>query len=160
MCEIGEMMIEIKMLSDEIAQIYKEDLAMFYYQNIQACSCLDNFEYNDALNKINQLILHLKAGTAISYGVFDDIKLCGYIWAYEHDYREDHRVYISEIRIREEYRKHGYGKMLLDKVEEKARELKVKSLYIHAEANNDGAIKLYEREGFEIERVQMKKQLF
>jgi ribosomal protein S18 acetylase RimI-like enzyme len=33
------------------------------------------------------------------------------------------------------------------------------ALYIHAEGNNEGAIRLYQNEGYEIERVQLRKVL-
>ena len=35
----------------------------------------------------------------------------------------------------------------------------VPALYIHAEADNAGAIRLYEREGYRMERVQLRKPL-
>ena len=59
----------------------------------------------------------------------------------------------------EAYRNRGIGKQLLSAVENLAKELGYKALYIHAEGNNDGAIRLYQNEGYAIERVQLRKQL-
>jgi ribosomal protein S18 acetylase RimI-like enzyme len=40
-----------------------------------------------------------------------------------------------------------------------ARKLGYGAIYLHAEGNNEGAIRLYESEGFEKERIQLRKGL-
>ncbi len=44
-------------------------------------------------------------------------------------------------------------------MEEKAKEMGISALYIHAEADNPGAIGLYETAGFIVERVQLRKKV-
>ena len=92
-------------------------------------------------------------------GVFDSDELIGYVWAYEHTFREEIRIYVNEIHVDEAYRNRGIGKQLLSAVENLARGRGYKALYIHAEGDNDGAIRLYQNEGYEIERVQLRKAL-
>lgn len=138
---------------------YKERLSEFYYQNIGACSCMNGFSYEDAELKIESLIEHVSNGSAVVYGVFDREDLIGYVWAYEHPFREEVRMYISEIHVDERYRGRGVGKQLLAAVENMARNRGYHALYIHAEGNNDGAIRLYQNEGYVIERVQLRKAL-
>lgn len=150
---------EPKQLNREQCLRYKERLAEFYYSNIKACSCMDSFTYKDAEQKIDGLIEHVSGGSAMVFGVFDNENLIGYIWAYEHPFREEVRIYVNEIHVDEVYRNRGVGKQLLSAVEKLARERGYGALYIHAEGNNDGAIRLYQHEGFNIERVQLRKEL-
>lgn len=132
---------------------------MFYYSNFKSCSFMNSFTYKDAERKIEGLIEHVSSGSAMVYGVFDKDTMIGYVWTYEHSFREEVRVYVNEIHVVEAYRNKGVGKQLLSAVETMARERGYGALYIHAEGNNDGAIRLYQQEGYEIERVQLRKEL-
>lgn len=138
---------------------YKTRLAGFYYSNIRSCSCLDGFSYGDAESKIDGMIEHVADGSAMVFGMFDGTDLIGYVWAYEHPFREEARVYVSEIHVDEAYRNRGVGKQLLQAVERVAKERGIGALYIHAEGDNEGAIRLYGKEGFVVERVQLRKAL-
>ena len=137
----------------------KFKLAEFYKKNIDSCSFMDSFTTEEAHCKIESLIEHVSNGKAIVFGYFDESRLVGYIWAYEHKYRDERRVYVSEVRVEENYRGKGIGHQLLRAVQNTALDMGYKAMYIHAEATNVGAIKLYEKEGYELERVQLRKQL-
>ena len=147
------------LLNREKCLEYKERLTGFYYSNIKTCAFMDNFTYKDAEQKIDSLIEHVSNGSAIVYGVFDSENLIGYVWAYEHPFREEVRIYVNEIHVAEAYRNRGIGKQLLHAIENMAKERGYGALYIHAEGNNDGAIRLYQNEGYEIERIQLRKEL-
>lgn len=147
------------LLNREQCLKYKERLTRFYYSNIKSCSFMDSFTYKDAEQKIDGLIEHVSNGSAIVYGVFDSENLIGYVWAYEHPFREEVRIYVNEIHVAEAYRNRGIGKQLLHAIECLAKERGYGALYIHAEGNNDGAIRLYQNEGYEIERIQLRKEL-
>ena len=60
---------------------------------------------------------------------------------------------------REAQRGKGYGKQLMLLIEEKARELGLKSLGLHVFAYNDVALKLYETVGYEVSSLNMRKNL-
>ena len=147
------------LLNREKCLEYKERLTGFYYSNIKTCAFMDNFTYKDAEQKIDSLIEHVSNGSAIVYGVFDSENLIGYVWAYEHPFREEVRLYVNEIHVDEAYRNKGIGKQLLHAIEDMVKERGYGALYIHAEGNNDGAIRLYQNEGYEIERIQLRKEL-
>ena len=68
-------------------------------------------------------------------------------------------MYVSEIRVKEEYRKQGIGSQLLRLVEDKAKELGLGAIYLHAEANHAEAIQFYKATGFSEERIQLRKSL-
>lgn len=151
--------MRIEPLTPEIVLKYKKEITQFYYDNVRACSCLEHFSFEEAGIKIEGFVNHLKNRTCVGYGLFVEDEICGYIWAYPHQFREEKRMYINEIRIKEGFRNKGYGKALLQLVEEKAREMGIGALYIHAEADNPGSIRLYETKGYTVERVQLRKVL-
>ena len=113
----------------------------------------------EAEAKIRSMITHMADGSAIVYGVFDGEVLQGYLWAYEVQFREERRVYVSEVYVDQRLRGQGFGTQLLEVAEAEARDRGIPALYIHTEASNTGAIRLYERFGFRMERVQLRKAL-
>lgn len=151
--------MRIDKLSAEQAQRYFETLTDFYYSNSKACSCMESFAREDAEAKIKSMIAHIRDGSAIVFGCLDNEELVGYIWAYRISFRDEDRVYVSEVHVAEKCRAQGIGHLLLTAVECEAREIGVPALYIHAEADNTGAIRLYEREGYKKERIQLRKAL-
>lgn len=153
------MLSEPLRLNREQCLKYKERLANFYYSNIKSCSFFNSFSYEDAEQKIEGMIEYVSSGSAIVFGMFDNENLIGYVWAYEHPYREETRVYVNEIHVDDAYRNRGIGKQLLHEVENMAKERGYGALYIHAEGNNIDAIRLYQNEGYEVERIQLRKQL-
>ena len=155
----GEEVLEVRKMTEAEAEENFRKLTEYYYNNSRACSCMENFRISAAEDKIRSMIAHLHDGTAIVYGCFDGLRLCGYLWAYEIQFREEHRIYVSEIYVEESCRGQGLGTLLLDAAEDEAKKRGIPALYIHAEADNTGAVRLYERFGFSMERVQMRKVL-
>ena len=151
--------MEIKKLSAELAEKNFATLTDYYYKNSKACSCMESVAIEDAEAKIKSMIAHIADGSAIVYGCFDGEELLGYIWAYRISFRDEDRVYVSEVHVSEKCRGQGMGHLLLAAVEAEARGMGVHALYIHTEADNAGAIRLYEREGYRMERVQLRKPL-
>ena len=151
--------MKIKKFSADVAEKNFATLMDYYYKNSKACSCMDSFVREDAEAKIKSMIAHIADGSAIVYGCLDGDELLGYIWAYRISFRDEDRVYVSEVHVSEKCRGQGIGHLLLAAVEAEAREMGVPALSIHAEADNAGAIRLYEREGYRMERVQLRKPL-
>ena len=151
--------MKIKKFSADVAEKNFATLTDYYYKNSKACSCMDSFVREDAEAKIKSMIAHIADGSAIVYGCLDGDELLGYIWAYRISFRDEDRVYVSVVHVSEKCRGQGIGHLLLAAVEAEAREMGVPALSIHAEADNAGAIRLYEREGYRMERVQLRKPL-
>lgn len=151
--------MRIEELTVETAEKYREQIAQFYFENIRSCAFLDHFTSEDAYKKTGDFIEHLKDYTAVSYGAFEDENIVGFIWAYPHQFREEKRMYVNEIRVQESYRGRGIGRALLGLVEDKAKELGLGAVYLHAEAGNGKARKLYEVCGYLEERIQMRKEI-
>ena len=152
--------MEVRKMTVAEAEDGFQTLKDYYYRNSRACSCLEHFSMQEAEAKIRSMIAHMADGSAIVYGCFDGTTLFGYLWAYEMQFREERRVYISEVHVDRSLRGEGFGTMLLEAAEAEARKRGIPALYIHTEADNVGAIRLYERFGFQIERVQLRKPLY
>ena len=150
-------MVRIEDLTPELVQKYRNEIAQLYYENLRECSCLEHYTYDEAYEKISDFIDHLANSSAIGYGVFDGADICGYIWAYPHQFREENRMYVNEFRIEDNYRGKGYGKKLLGLVEDEAKKMGFPAMYLHAEANNPDARKFYANCGYKEERIQLRK---
>ena len=151
--------MKILPITVEIANKYRKEIAQFYYDNTRSCAFLDAFTMECAYQKIGDFIEHLKDSTAISYGAFEEDGFYGFIWAYPHQFREEKRMYINEIRVKEEYRNRGIGSQLMKLVEERAKEMGLGAIYLHAEAVNTEAVSFYKSFGYKIERIQLRKEI-
>ena len=147
------------LLNREQCLRYKKRFSEFYYSNMMLCSYMDKFSYKDADLKIDGMIEHVSNGSALVFGVFDKEHLIGFVWAYEHPFREETRMYVNEIHVDVPFRGRGIGRKLLKAVEDMARNRGYRAIYIHAEGSNDVAIRLYNSEGYVTERIQMRKEL-
>ena len=67
--------------------------------------------------------------------------------------------FIFELYVDEKFRGKGYGKQAMSLIEEKARELGLKSLGLHVFAVNNVARNLYEAVGYEVSSLNMTKKL-
>ena len=146
-------------LTAGLAQQHRAELARLYFENVRSNACHGRYTFDEAYAKIGALIDHLEDGTAISYRLFDEDEIHGFIWAYVHQFREEKRMYVSEIRVGEAYRNQGFGTALLELVEVRAAELGLDAVYLHAEANNPEALRFYAAHGYSTERVQLRKAI-
>lgn len=144
-------------LTQQEAERLKHQIALLYCRNMRACAHMGSFTYGDACRKMDDLLFHLGNGACVAYVALDGDEVCGFVWAYPHRWRDEDRMYVSEIRVREGWRRRGIGTELLRLVEERAQEMGLGALYLHAEADNPDAVRLYESLGYELERVQLRK---
>lgn len=149
--------MRIEPITAEIAERYRDELAQLYFDNVRSNVFHSHYTYKAAYEKMNDLIGHLFNHTAVVFGAFDHKEIVGFIWAYVHQFREETRMYVSEIRVKEEYQRRGIGKELLGLVEDKAKEQGLGAVYLHAEANNPEAVRFYKAMDYCEERIQMRK---
>jgi ribosomal protein S18 acetylase RimI-like enzyme len=85
----------------------------------------------------------------------DDKEAAGMIWIKV----DQTSAFIYEVYIEEKFRGRGFGKSIMLLLEEKAREMGIKTLKLHVFGSNHVARKLYETVGYEITNVNMSKTL-
>ena len=114
-------MVRFDELNAETTVAYRNEIAQFYYENMKTQSSFESYSFNQAYEKIGDLIDHLNTKTCIAYGAFEGSEIIGYIWAYPHIFREEARMYISECSVKEGYRDRGIGKAMIALVEKKTK---------------------------------------
>ncbi|PIN06962.1 Peptide alpha-N-acetyltransferase [Handroanthus impetiginosus] len=62
-------------------------------------------------------------------------------------------AYVSNVAVREKFRRRGIAKKLIAKAEAKARSWGCRAIALHCDVNNPGAIKLYKSQGFKSIKV-------
>lgn len=151
--------MKIEPITAEMAERHREQIAQLYFENVRSNAYHSHYTYEEAYEKIRSLIDHLRDDTATVFGAFKDDELVAFIWAYVHQFREEKRMYVSEIRVKGEYRKRGIGSQMLRLVEDKAEKMGLSAIYLHAEENNPEATKFYESAGYCEERIQFRKAI-
>jgi len=93
------------------------------------------------------------------FTLYDGDQAVGMIWLKANMDRPVKNGFIFDVYIDEQQRGKGYGKQLMLLIEDKARELELKSIGLHVFAYNDVARKLYETVGYEVSSFNMLKTL-
>ncbi len=89
------------------------------------------------------------------YTLHDEKQAVGMIWIKV----DMPSAFIYEVYVEEKFRGKGYGKNIMLLVEEKAREMGLKTLKLHVFGSNHVARKLYETVGYETTNINMSKTL-
>ena len=93
------------------------------------------------------------------YTLYDDDEAVGVIWLRAELDRPIKTGFIFDVVVEEKFRGKGYGRQIMLLVEEKARELGIKSIGLHVFAYNNVAKNLYESIGYEVSSLNMLKSL-
>ena len=93
------------------------------------------------------------------YTLVDGEQTVGMIWLRAQLDRAVKSGFIFDVMVDEKFRGKGYGRQLMSLIEEKARELDLKSIGLHVFAYNKVAKNLYESLGYEISSLNMIKKL-
>lgn len=93
------------------------------------------------------------------YTLYDDNQAVGIIWLRAELERPRKSGFIFDVYIEDKFRGKGYGKQVMLLIEEKARELGLKSIGLHVFASNNVARSLYESIGYEVSSLNMIKKL-
>ena len=89
----------------------------------------------------------------------DDQSVLGYIWLLERGPENDRRGYIGDVIIEEAHRGKGYGRKIMELIEEETRALGHKKIGLHVVGYNTPAIRLYESLGYVTTDLVMEKNL-
>lgn len=150
----------IRNLNIEDTEVYREQLIQYIYERNINNVHMESYNFKDAEVEYRELLSYFHDDKAIIYGAIEQNKLIGFIYAYQYPFRDDiSRIYISILYVNKEYRSRHIGKNLLREIENYAQKIKVRAVYLHTEAFNTDVVKFYQRNGYEIERIQMIKNV-
>lgn len=89
----------------------------------------------------------------------DSGKLIGHIWFCVRDFFGVQKIFLSDVRIDEVHRGHGFGKKTMAWLEEKTKELGFQEIALHVYGCNHSAKSLYEKLDFAPTSIHMSKKL-
>jgi len=105
-------------------------------------------EFNEALKSRKHLILFVK----------EDKKIIGYLHSTFFSNPYSKGGYVEDIFIIKEFRRKGIAKKLINEFIKILKEKGYKKIHLSVNTKNIGAIKLYEKLGFEIYHYDLKKE--
>jgi ribosomal protein S18 acetylase RimI-like enzyme len=88
------------------------------------------------------------------WSLMDGDQKTGFLWVHV----KDHKGFIYDFLIDEEFRGKGYGKQTLAAMDEKLQSMNVDSVALHVFGDNTAAQELYKKTGFEITGIHMQKK--
>jgi len=83
----------------------------------------------------------------------------GMVWLAERGTGPDREGFVYDIVIRADLRGRGYGTAALTALESFARSLGLSRIALHAFGHNEGAVRLYMRQGYRVDDVLMHKDI-
>lgn len=93
------------------------------------------------------------------YTLYDEDLAVGRIWMRANFDRPTKSGFVFELWVDEQFRGKGYGKQAMLLLEEKAREMGLKSIGLHVFGYNETARGLYDKLGYEVTSLNMSKNL-
>lgn len=126
--------------------ILKENITQEYSQNISEVY-------------ISKLPEYIENNSAILVGAFDKNKLVGFHWGYYVNVFNEKRIHSNFIGCFNEYQGIGVAQNMIKLMEQTAIENNVYIIEAMVTVENDKSMNFHKKNGFEIERVKMRKNL-
>ena len=150
----------VPMTQTEFDEYLKHLIPDYAAENVRA----GYWDVSEALEKSRQqtgslLPQGLQTKDNYIYNLVDGDQNVGMIWLKAEINRPVKSGFIYDVMVYEQFRGKGYGKQIMLLIEEKARELDLKSMGLHVFGNNTVAKNLYESVGYEISSLNMVKKL-
>jgi len=139
--------------------IYKDDLKRLLLENMirhLAAGKVDEDYFEAKTIEIKKYLYENKA-VIFLYLTDDNVKGC--IWAYPKTFLDEQRLFVQLLQVCSDSRNCGIGRKLLEKIENYAKKNNYHAVDMITSVSNEGALRFYQREGYEIERVQLLKKL-
>lgn len=128
------------------------NIELLKIEDYSKCSNIWNMKKQSKLAE--QFLDELKSGNRVTYIYKDGNEFIGEISLVremnDSDYTiQNQRVYVSRLIVKKECRRKGIGKMLVDFITDKAKELGYSEMSIGVDLDNYPALKLYIDSGFD-----------
>lgn len=148
----------IRLFENDIEK-YKIKIKSLLKQSFKLSFPKEEIDETLILNRIQSLKEYIKEGNAVVYGVINKESLNGFVWFFIKNQTNSNRIHINQIVVEENIRGKGLGNILIEAVENYAKEKKIKEIDLFVTKQNYNATKFYENKGFDVERLVMLKRL-
>ncbi len=148
------------MTPSEYGAFLEQEIPEYAADNVRA----GYWDESEALQKAREsferlLPQGLQSENHYLYSIYEGDETVGVIWMRAEMERPVKSGFIYDLRVDEQFRGKGYGKQAMLLIEDKARELGLKSIGLHVFGYNTVAKNLYESVGYETTSLNMIKQL-
>lgn len=150
----------VPMTPSEYGAFLEQEIPEYAADNVRA----GYWDESEALQKAREsferlLPQGLQSENHYLYSIYEGDETVGVIWMRAEMERPVKSGFIYDLRVDEQFRGKGYGKQAMLLIEDKARELGLKSIGLHVFGYNTVAKNLYESVGYETTSLNMIKQL-
>ena len=158
-------MVHLEPMSETQFQSYLDTAMQDYAQvHIKAGDCRPEDALTLAQKDYQELLPNgLQSKNQFLFSVHDDaldkIEGIGMIWFAVKDGRAGRSAFIYDFNIREDLRGKGYGKKVMERIEELVQEMGIDRVNLNVFGYNHAARKLYEKMGYQITGIGMTKIL-
>lgn len=156
----GKVLIEIKEVKVEEFDDIKNQLIELQYQN--TCMHFPNKKIDiekQTKPTVNSIKEYMKDEKAFLFIAMEKNEVLGFLWCYPRVFFDEDRIFINSLIVKERYRNQHIGKRLMQEVEKKAEKLNCDSIYVSTASFNEKALKFYNRQGYQKERIQLVKKV-
>ena len=153
----------------QMIEMNQDDFSVFKARSIRnlATQRSEDFGENQdtALGEAQKIFdQHLPTGLQTANHYFyhiknDQLQTCGYLWFGERDQDGKRKIFIYDILVEENFRGNGFGKWMLQWLEQETLKLNLQEISLHVLAYNHVARGLYESMGFEMTNIYMSKKI-
>jgi ribosomal protein S18 acetylase RimI-like enzyme len=156
-------MIELQPMSKEAFKKYYDASVVEYAREMAAAGNVSQEEARAASEKQFADLLPdgLESPGQHIFTIWDqqNERSVGMVWLGERAHGQTSQAVIYDIRVDEGLRGQGYGSAALQAVEEVVQDLDLPEIWLHVFGHNTGARRLYDRLGYEVTNVTMRKKL-
>lgn len=92
------------------------------------------------------------------YSIYDEINIIGYIWLGT-DSENESNAFIFDFEIYKQYQNNGFGSKAIILAEKEAKNMGFRTIGLHVFGSNQRAIHVYQKCGYGITDIKMKKAL-
>lgn len=146
----------IQVTSDNFDK-YRNDIKKLLWENMMRHYNAGKVNEEYFETKTSEIIDYLNEKKAVIFVYVLDNSVKGCIWAYPKLFLDERRLFVQLLQVYPENRNYGIGGSLLQTIEKYAVEHGYNAVDMITSANNEGALRFYQREGYEFERIQLCK---
>ncbi len=152
-------MIEYKSLDKEKIDFFQKDLIELFTNSFNSSFPNEKFEEEFIIQKVEQCISFYDKGEAFVICAYDTNKniICGLIYFYEKQERNNKIIHLNHIAVKKEYQKQGIATELISRMEKYAKENKISKISLDVTLENKSAVLLYKKLHFKEIRMHMEK---
>ena len=112
--------------------------------------------YEEKISKLEEYILN---DSAIVYLAVEDNDVLGWIWCHSINRFDKKRLHVASFAVSKKMRNQGVGSLLMEEAEGYAKKSNYDGMDLFVTENNITAVNFYQKNGYQIERYLLKKDI-